>query len=305
MPNVIITNVSGSQLFLPDFYVDLPAGQSISLYRTTPELLAASRLQELIADGSIEIESTPTAEELRNGLESFGYPGLSENQEQVHLLPLSIAAGANASIPGPPAGFVRFFDCFIYTPDTIGGAMSAVTTTFSGATVVPAQSGTTSTIWTNPFPLAPGESYLINNGGPNPITVNAYYWDERIEDRVHCRGALISGAAYTTLIPAAPVGMIGRFVLARRWNGVASIAVLAHVSIFNADNVGHSLQLFRGAGTVLLGRTASVAAGSNITATGLFLAHCDDTADLTARLSEASTTPVLFNGLYEYVAAPE
>lgn len=234
------------------------------------------------------------------------FPGFSFDPNQIRVGTASIAAAANASIPGPAAGYVRFFDVVLYQADVAASVMAAVVTTLqpAGTVMNPTQTGAGSTQWTTPPPLVNGESFRVANGGANAMSISYWYWDEPLGGRVAFRDT-ITGAAYKVLIPAAPAGKIGRFVIQRRWNGFSSIAPNGALNLFNADTTAHTLQLFRGAGTALLGRGTSAGAGAVMTTTGGFFAYVDSTQDLTGRLDQAVvTTPVVIQGLYEYVAAP-
>lgn len=235
------------------------------------------------------------------------YSGFEPSAEKIRLFTAAIAPGANATVPGPAAGYVRFFDCIIYTADAIGATMATVTTTIQPANVLitGTQSGTVTAAFTTPPPLAPGESFRVANGGANPISICAYYWDEPVGNRVHVRTTITGGPAFATLIPAAPAGKVGRFCFGRRWNGIANLGATSFSHTYNADTISHSLQIYRGAGTALLGRGSPSAAGTGIFSSGLLLAYADSTSALTGKLAEAvSTTAPNFYGLYEYVAAP-
>jgi hypothetical protein len=75
MPNVTITNVSLSAVFINFLYVELQAGEATTVYRSASDLMSASRLQELVEDGLITVDIDYTPEEKVSGFDIF--PGLS------------------------------------------------------------------------------------------------------------------------------------------------------------------------------------------------------------------------------------
>lgn len=89
MPTVVITNISGKDLFLPDFYVELPAGAMLTTFRTASSLLEARRLQALISEGKVTLVSTPTTEEQESGFDAqtmfFTPPGSPLNPAHLYV----------------------------------------------------------------------------------------------------------------------------------------------------------------------------------------------------------------------------
>jgi hypothetical protein len=74
LPNATITNLTSQRVFINDLYVDLPPGGSVSTYRTSSDLMKATRLQELVADGIVSLTLAYTADEQATSFTIF--PGI-------------------------------------------------------------------------------------------------------------------------------------------------------------------------------------------------------------------------------------
>jgi len=85
MPNITITNLISTEVFINFLYVAIPAGDSIEVYRSASDLMSATRLQELVDNGIVSVDIEYTDEEKTSGFDIF--PGFSLPEGIGALLP--------------------------------------------------------------------------------------------------------------------------------------------------------------------------------------------------------------------------
>lgn len=108
MPDITITNLTSQRVFVNDMYLDIPPGASRNAYRTSSDLMMATRLQELVADGILDLAIAYTADELSSSFNIFpgvgGVGGLNAVQFGKGLANDTIAKALTAAAalsPGP------------------------------------------------------------------------------------------------------------------------------------------------------------------------------------------------------------
>jgi hypothetical protein len=186
---------------------------------------------------------------------------------QLEFLSLALPAGATVDVPGPAAGFVRFFDFIQATSNTLAAPLTACTGAVVDASAVVWATGTLTPVigFTGAqTPIGEGEVFRVVNGGVTAGRLSAVFQDVPADRYTLVRAAL--GPVPVEVIPAAPPGFYSRW--AQRENaGIGSASGLsrwARVILFNDDTIGHSVEYFIGG--VLLCRSA------NITATNTLMA---------------------------------
>lgn len=75
MPNVTISNISPGEVFINFLYVKIASGESITTYRTSSDLMGATRLQQLVQQGKVTVDIEYTTDEIASGFNIF--PGFS------------------------------------------------------------------------------------------------------------------------------------------------------------------------------------------------------------------------------------
>jgi hypothetical protein len=68
--NLTVTNISGTTVYIREFYRELEAGASITVERSSTDLPGMAGLQKLIAEGKVAYAVTYSADELASGLQS-------------------------------------------------------------------------------------------------------------------------------------------------------------------------------------------------------------------------------------------
>jgi hypothetical protein len=194
-------------------------------------------------------------------------PATDEDNDVPGFLSLALGAGATVDVPGPAAGFVRFFDLIQVVSNTLAAPLGTCTGFIVDVSAVAWPTGTVTPVtgFTGAqSPIGAGELFRIVNGGATAARINAVYYDVPAAQFTLVRAAL--GAAPVTVIPAAPAGFFSRW--AQRDNaavGSASgLSRWARVVVFNDDTIIHNIEYF--VGGVILNRS------NNLTATNTLLA---------------------------------
>lgn len=105
MAKLTITNISGSDLHLGDFYLTIPAGASRDVDRAANDISGLPTLQKALADGAATLSVQYTADELASGLLSLPDAVQAEDMAPVAASALpSPAVLLRASIPAGAGG---------------------------------------------------------------------------------------------------------------------------------------------------------------------------------------------------------
>lgn len=222
------------------------------------------------------------------------------------FLQLNLAVGATVDVPGPAAGFVRFFD-YIQVIATLNAApVSLLTYSLVDASAVVWPYGVQTAPIASQFnmtlltPLGAGEVVRIANAGPNAGRISARYVDVPASRYTLVRMAL--GLAPAVVIPAAPVGSLRRWAIFPLPSLVTTSGVsdFARYAVFNDDSVSCTVEQF--VNGLLISRSPAV------TATNIMLPQnpyqMEISTALTIGLLVAPTlrTPKLY-GAYETLEA--
>jgi hypothetical protein len=207
-------------------------------------------------------------------------------------LPLAGGIGNFADFPGPPAGFVRFYDVLNTVADALAAPLVNVVITFRPGNYVvqPAQSGASSFSSNLEPMLVEGESFRVTNGGATSGRIQATYHDLPATGFTAIRQLL---SAVATTVIAAPTGNVSRSLVKAALFG-NSLTVGLPLRLVNLDSVAHSFEVLLGG--VLLSRSPVANAGTvGALLSPTDLAVTEDTGDLAVRTSEAvvTTPPIL------------
>jgi hypothetical protein len=188
-------------------------------------------------------------------------------ESKLSFLSLALGAGATVDVPGPAAGFVRFFDLIQVVSNVLAAPLGTCTGFVVDASAVAWTTGTVTLVTGftgSQSPLGAGEVFRIVNGGATAGQINAVYEDVPAAQYTLVRASL--GIVPVTVIPAAPAGFYSRWAIRENAAvGTASgLSRWARVSVFNDDTIGHSIEY--AIGGVILNRS------NNLTATNTLLA---------------------------------
>lgn len=149
MATLRITNLTSAELLLSDFYANVAAGAYVDITRPANRLGELANLQSLIADGSVSLAVTYTADEIASGL--LAPPQALQPQDLapvaaatalggLALIRVPLAAGGGGSpddtqvyaVNALPFKF-RVVDCWARVVTGVGGSTVAAYTQAAGA----------------------------------------------------------------------------------------------------------------------------------------------------------------------------
>jgi hypothetical protein len=116
MPNITVTNISSSTIFLSDLYATLHAGQSVTAYRPQSSLSAMTGLIAAKSAGQVSVVIANTADEESVGLEHLVAPDslTLDPTKPFSILSNTTGGQANFTLPDGKDGLVKevfvFFD---------------------------------------------------------------------------------------------------------------------------------------------------------------------------------------------------
>lgn len=215
----------------------------------------------------------------------------------------------SASIPGPPAGFVRLVAPITLT--ATGGVAPAIGVTVQpinrslGRAIAPASGGSTvplaSMAFYSALPLAAGDHVDFSNTGGPAVLVYSYL--DVPAAGLTVVSVQLSNATPVEVIPAAPAGSVRRWVFGLcGW--FATPQLHPSVVIFNDDTAAVRVSYFQGG--QLIGRSGSAAAGQSCvafsTAPGFFDLNVESGAFELALAGAVASRPVNVFGCYETIA---
>jgi hypothetical protein len=189
-------------------------------------------------------------------------PALDVDNDVPGFLSFALPGGGTVDVPGPAAGFVRFFDLIQVVSNVLAAPLVSVTGFLVDAGAVAWPTGTPSPVLGfagATSPLGAGEVFRIVNGGGTAGRIGAVFYDVPAANYTLIRMAL--AAAPAVVIPAAPAGFFSRWAQreAPAFSSATGLALAPRATIYNDDTVGHSAEIF--VGGLILNRT------NNITAT--------------------------------------